>query len=341
MDFLVLHEFPSSDVEKSWRDFLARAEFPAHYDSPEYFLVPLWEGRSPFAVLALEGSCVRGVLTGIHDGNAVSCGVASRPQICVDPNADQPQVLQTLAKGLLNEASSAELVTVFSWKTLPLPAFADYGFRPRELQGSVVLNLTLGPDELFKQFPKDRRRNIRFAEKNGIEVSLATEQDLPNAFAVHNAWHHTERKVVKGDAVSYETFVRSSKLANRRMFVARVEGKIVAINIFRFCPKGLFESAANNSLDEYLHLKPNDLLQWRGIEWACSQGLRRHSLGGAHPFLRRFGGTVIPIVRYRLDRTALHRHDLRERVADMSRDALRRMPPSVGKRVRRLLGKDQ
>jgi hypothetical protein len=340
MDFLVLHEFPSLAVEKGWREFLTRAPFPAHYDSPEYFLVPLWRGKGPFAVLAREGERVTGVLTGLHAGTTVACGLASRPQISLDPAADAGTVLNALAQGLLKEAGSAELVSVFTWKDLPLPKFEEFGFRKRELQGTVVLDLTLGPDELFKQFPKDRRRNIRFAEKNGVEVRLVTEEDLPEAFKVHNAWHHTERKVVKGEASSYETFVQSSKLANRRMFVALVEGKIVAINIFRFFPGGLFESAANNSLDEYLHLKPNDLLQWRGIEWACSQGLRRHSLGGAHPFLRRFGGSVVPIVRYRLDRTSLHQHELRERVVDISRDALRRMPPSVGKRVRKLLGKD-
>jgi hypothetical protein len=88
-----------------------------------------------------------------------------------------------------------------------------------------------------------------------------------------------------------------------------------------------------------MHLKPNDLLQWRGIEWACRHGLRRHSLGGSHQFLLRFGGTVVPILHYRLDRTWLRRHDLRDTVKEVGSRIARKLPPSVGKGIRKLTGK--
>jgi hypothetical protein len=81
-------------------------------------------------------------------------------------------------------------------------------------------------------------------------------------------------------------------------------------------------------------------MQWRGIEWACSQGLRRHSLGGSHQFLLRFGGTVVPIIRYRLDRSWFRKHDVRDAVRDLGRQALRKMPPAMEKKVRALLGED-
>src|ERR1017187_8244717 len=60
----------------------------------------------------------------------------------------------------------------------------------------------------------------------------------------------------------------------------------------------------------------NDLLIWKTIQWACEQGFWKYSLGGAHPFLRKWEGTIVPIYRYRLDRTFLRRHDFRE---DLSR----------------------
>src|SRR5260221_13832164 len=103
--------------------------------------------------------------------------------------------------------------------------------------------------------------------------------------------------------------------------------------MFRFYDGGLLESAANYSLEEFLHLKPNDLLQWKGIERACTQGLRRHSLGGEHPFLTHFVGTVVPIIRYRMDRSLLLKHDLREAVTRIARANLGQMPPSVHDRV--------
>lgn len=340
MDFTILRDFPTPDVERAWRDCLTRVDCPSHYDAPEYFLVPLWIGKNPFAVLATDQGKVTGVLTGLHSKNQVTSGLASRPQICVDPTEDIHATLETLLRGLLAESGSAELVTVFTWKFLELPAFQTQGFRSRELEGNVVLDLTLGPEELFKQFAKDRRRNIRFAEKNGVEISLATtKEDIAAAYEVYMAWRRTDRKVVKGEQGSFESFEKSTTLANRKMFVARVDGKVVAMNIFRFFPGGLFESAANSSLDEFLHLKPNELMQWRGIEWACANGMRRHSLGGSHQFLRRFGGTVVPILRYRLDRSWLHRHDLRETVLGLGRETVQKMPSGVGNTVRRMLGK--
>ena len=339
--FRVVHDFPPPDVEQAWREFLTRVEVPAHYDSPEYFLDPLRQGNRPFAVLALEDDRVRGVLTGFHLGREVRSGLLSRPQICVD-GTETAATLETLAQGLLAEAKDAELVSVYTWASLELAPFAVHGFRRRELQGSVVLDLTRGADALFKDFSKDRRRNIRYAEKHGVEVrEAATAQDIVDAHAVYSAWRGTERKEVHGDW-SFESFEKTMRVrSNRRLFLATFEGKVIAINIFRFFPGGLYESAANSSLDEYMHLKPNDLLQWRGIQWACAQGLRRHSLGGTHEFLLRFGGTIVPILRYRLDRSLFRRYDLKEDLGATARSLLRSAPSGVGQTVRRLLGKEK
>ena len=343
MRYEILHEFPAPQVEAVWRDLLVRLEWPSHYDSPEFFLEPFWTGKRPFAVLALDGERAVAVLTGIHesDGEQVLCGLPSRPQIAVDPNADKGPALEQLLQGLFKEAGPAKLLTVYSWLSLDLAPFSARGFRRRQLQGNVVLDLTQGADALFQEFSKDRRRNIRFAEKHGISVRIAAgQEDFRLAYEVYLAWRETERKEVQGERRTFEHFESSQRLIrNRRLFLAELSGKAIAINMFRFCPSGLFESAANCSLDEFLHLKPNDLLQWRGIQWACSQGLRRHSLGGAHSFLTRFGGSVVPVIRYRLDRTLLRKHDLREIVEDSARKRLRLLGPAMQEKVRRALGK--
>jgi Acetyltransferase (GNAT) domain len=334
--FLILDEFPPPDLERAWRECLNRIEVPSHYVSPEYFLDPLRRGTRPFAVLALENDQVRGVLTGFHLGREVISGLPSRPQICGD-GTETTATLETLAQGLLSEADDAELVSVYTWASLELAPFSAHGFRRRQLPGSVVLDLTRGADTLFKEFTKDRRRNIRFAEKHGVEVREATTvRDIVDAHAVYLAWRGTERKKVHGDW-SFESFEKTVRVrSNRRLFLASFSGQVIAINIFRFSPGGWFESAANSSLDQFMYLKPNDLLQWRGIQWACTQGLRRHSLGGAHEFLLRFGGTVVPILRYRLDRTLFRRHDLKENFGATARLLLRSAPSRLGQTVRRL-----
>jgi hypothetical protein len=343
MNFTILRGYPSTDLERAWREYLTQIECPSHYDAPEYFLEPLWAGRNPFAVLALEDNKIAGVLTGLHPDKHVMCGLPSRPQISVDPAADTEATLEALVKGLLEESSSAELVSVYSWRQLQLAPFPALGFQYRELPGNVVLDLTLGPDALFNQFSKDRRRNIRFAEKNGVEVSEAlSAQDVADAYGVYSTWRQRRGKEAHGRTLSFELYEKAVSLkGNRRLFVARVSGKVVATNIFRFFPGGLFESSANTSLEEFIHLKPNDLLQWKGIEWACRNGLRRHSLGGSHQFLLRFGGTVVPILGYRLDRTWLRRHDLREKVENAGRRIVRKLPPAMEDGIRKLAGKQK
>src|SRR5258708_6167996 len=325
MRYEILHQFPDPSSEAAWRDLLSRLEMPSHYDAPEYFLEPHWAGKNPFSILALHNNHAVAVLTGIHQGGQVISGLPSRPQISVDPRADPAAALETLRQGLLKEAAGAKLLTVYSWPALELSPFSAQGFRRRELQGNVVLDLTQGANALFQQFSKDRRRNIRFAEKHGITIRLATNrQDFLHAYDVYLAWHDSERKALTGERRTFEHFEAAQLLGkNRRLFLAELGGKVIAINMFRFYDGGLLESAANYSLEEFLHLKPNDLLQWKGIEWACAQGLRRHSLGASHPFLIRFGGTVVPIIRYHMDRTLLRKHDLREAVVRIARKKLK------------------
>lgn len=343
MNFKILHGFPPPDLESVWRDGLTRVELPSHYVAPEYFLEPFWAGKRLFAVLALANDQVRGVLTGVHNGRHVISGLQARPQICADATHDAATTLETLLQGLLTEAASAELISVYTWPSLAIPTFSAHGFRSRELRGNVVLDLTRGAEALFREFPKDRRRNIRFAEKNGVVVHEAvTDQDIADAYEVYSRWFETKRKKINAVKLSFDTYQKTHRLtANHRLFLARLSGKVIAVNVFRFFPGGLFESAANMSLDEFIHLKPNDLLQWKGIEWACSHGFRSHNLGGAHPFLMRFGGTVVPTYHHRLDRTWLRRHDLRDGAREVGVRVVRKFPPFVEAAIRKVAWKDR
>lgn len=339
MSFEIVHQFPALSLERPWRECLSRASCPAHYDSPEFFLEPYFAGKRPFAVLAVENGAVTGVLTGFHLGDQVKSGIQSRPQICIGSGAEPQSTVSTLTRGLLQETGDAALVSIYCWSHADLPSLRRLGFRARELEGNVVLDLTKGSEALFNDLPKDRRRNIRFAEKNGVKVEeVRSSGDIRDAYDVYRTWREAESGKTKGEERTFEVFEKAALLrANRRVFIARVSGQAVAINIFRFFPGGLFESAANSSLEGFLHLKVNELLQWKGIEWACANGFKRHSLGGAHTFLRRFGGEVVPIIRYRLDRTLMRRHDLQEAGRDLGRKTLQKLSPTMQNKIRSLL----
>jgi len=339
LDFCMVHEFPAPSLELAWRDCLDRVNVPAHYNAPEYFRDPKQADERRFAVLATKGGQVTGVLTGAHEGDHAACGLITRPQLCVDKTACLAPTVDALAQGFLAEAGAAKLLTVYSW--FPLEGFTHYGFRERTLEGVVVLDLTQGPEALFKQLDKKRRNCIRSAMRQPVEIAEAsTDEDIAAFHAVYSRWFGTTRKKIGGRKLSFEYFQQRFRLReNVRAFLARSEGQVIAGITLRFFPGGLVEYSNNSSLDAFLHLKPNDLLLWNAIEWACREGFPRFSLGGAHRFLREFGGTVTPIYRYRLDRTSLRRHDLRENLTDWGRAALRRMPRPVEFAVRKIAGK--
>jgi hypothetical protein len=229
--FVILHDFPSPEVEGGWREFLRRVEYPAHYDSPEFFREPyLPGGKNRFAVLALNQGLMTGVLTGVHEGDRVVSGLESRPQICVDTTVDSSLACDTLARGLLAEAGSASLITVYTWSSLQLPGFESYRFRRRELEGDVVLDLTQGQEALFKQLHASRRKNIRHGIRSGVEVFQAkTLEDAEAFYQVHTRWHQTERKEITSRQIPWEAFSqRFSQNENFALMLARHSGTVIA-----------------------------------------------------------------------------------------------------------------
>ena len=338
--FVISHGSLSAELEALWRQHLERADYPAHYNAPEFFSEPYWDGLRPFAILALEQGRVAGVVTGLHVGNQIVCGEQSRPQICIDKNADRLAATNTLVEGLTREAGYCKLITLFSWGWTPLPGFEQQGYRRRELEGSVVLDLRLGAAALFKNFHENRKRNIRAAVRNGIEVcEETTAEDLAAYWEVYSAWRNTDRKAIRHNRSFAALEKIHSMRGNHRRFLARYKGRVIAATGVRFFPGGLIEYANNCSLDEFLHLRPNDLLIWETIQWACEKGFSRYALGGAHPFLKKSGGTVVPIYRYRLDRTFLQRHDLKDGTTSIARRMFYSMPTPIKNTIRMWLRK--
>lgn len=325
-------------MEQHWRAFLSRIDSPSHYDSPEYFGEPYWAGKRPFVILAFHRAEVVGVASGVHVDGGTAYGVSSRPQIRIDSAADPHIASSGLVQGLLQEAANDNLITVFAWNWVPLSGFEQRGFLRRELEGDVVLDLKLGIDAIYRQFHENRKRNIRTALKHGIEISEAkTREDLMAYWDVYSRWRQTKRKEIAHN-LSFATIEQVHDLRhNHRRFLARFNGKVIAATGLRFQPGGLVEYANNCSLDEFINLRPNDLLIWRTIEWACQQGFTKYSLGAAHPFLRKSGGSVVPICRYRLDRSFLHQHDLKDSVRAQARAILTRLTAGMANGLRKLM----
>jgi hypothetical protein len=323
--FRIAHSQPPDPIEARWRACLADSNFPTHYTAPEYFLEPGLRDKKPFAILSMVGEEVTAVLTGISDGERVQSGLSVRPQITFSRHADRLPAMRNLIAGVLEEAGSAKLVDLFVWSHMA--GLVDDRFYKKQYEGVVLLDLSPGPDVLFRKFSENKRTNIKKAMKYGVAVDSAKGRDDVSAYyAIYVDWSRRKGLPFVGEEKFCETFAVKG---NRRLLLARYGGQIVAGMVVRYFPGGVMEYAANSSLQSALRLRPNDLLHWRAIEWACAEGMTKYSLGGAHLFLRKFGGEVVPTTRYRRDLSMFRRYAIGDWIADTAEKTRPFIPEQV------------
>jgi hypothetical protein len=246
--------------------------------------------------------------------------------------------MKNLIAGLLQEAPSAKLVDLFVWSDMA--RLIDERFHQKRYEGAVMLDLERGLHTLFRKFSANKRTNIKKAIKFGVSVEQARSHDDISAYnAIYVDWARRKSLPTLKEEELQETFALT---ANRRLFLARHEGRVIAGVVVRFYPGGVMEYAANSSLSSALHLRPNDLLHWRVMEWACAEGLTKYSLGGAHLFLRKFGGEVVPTTRLRLDLSVFRRYSIGDWIVDRATEARPFIPEHVialGRSLRSRLAK--
>ena len=340
MKHILLTAAPDAELTRRWNEFLVAAPFATHYCTPNYFKDPYLRGK-PFAVLAEQGNGeIAAVLTGIWEGVKAVSGLYVRPQTVFAAGVDLTAASASLLDGI-DELCYGKpgLIEIFTWQRRP--GLIDLGMREREGRDAmcvVVLDLSLGADKLFAAFSPSRRNDIRKALRWGlVEIKeIETSNELDQMYAIHVDW--CGRKGHPPDTFE-EMQTAVGDRENRRTFIAKADGKVIAASFYRFCSGGIFEYAGNSSMPEYRKLRPNALLGWHAIQWACSEDFTHFSMGGSHMFLRRFGGEIIQTYRYRRDCTRLRFHDLREHTWEFGLGAYRRLPLNVRANVKKVLAK--
>jgi hypothetical protein len=340
MNHLILTSFPDESTAAAWNDCLDNSEFAGFYTTPEYFRVQYHQHKRPFAVLAVSDGAVHGIATGLLGDAEIVCGNSGGPQVCMRRGSQDhnEEVGKTLAAGLREHCSkSTKFISAFAWSETA--GFHSVGFRVKRFQtplGTIMLDLSKGTDQLFREFTEDRRYNIRRAIKAGVEV---TEMDIPRDFdeyyVLYKHWCETKRLAAHPYELQRAVFETKG---NRLLLVARHNGRMVGAETCRFRRPGIIEASANISRREETKLKQNDLLLWRAIEWAAQQqDIRYFSMGAAHTFLQRFGGHRHETYRYSLDLTAFRVRDLAETSHDVAMRVYQALPQRARQGVKKLL----
>src|SRR6516225_8597642 len=78
------------------------------------------------------------------------------------------------------ESKSAKLVDLFLWSDMT--GLVAARFHQRTYEGVVILDLSLGPNALFREFSQTRRIDIRRAMKYGVSVDFAKSREDISAY---------------------------------------------------------------------------------------------------------------------------------------------------------------
>jgi len=340
MNWETMTTYPNTELEKKWFDFMPNSSFPSHYTSPGFFTEPFWADKNPFAVLVFDENEVVGVLTGTHEGKKILCGLEVRPQVSIAKDADQTKIAEAFIKALLTMTKTGgDLINIHC--ASHIEGFENKGFTVKKATDTfevMTLDLSAGKDAVFKGFSQSRRSDLRKTmRENQVQISqVETLEELAELYEIYLAWCEKKGNAANDRETFKQTYLQKDY---RRIFIAKHDGKIIAGSYFRYYKKAFIEYAANNSLPEYQRLRPNDLLVWKSIEWACEQGIPRYSMGGSHLFLRRFGGEAVSSYRYQLDRTFLKQYAKRELATDFAVKTYQSLPVETRSKIKRMLGK--
>ena len=99
-----------------------------------------------------------------------------------------------------------------------------------------MLDLSRGPDALFRRFSENKRTNIRKAIKYGVSVEPASTRDeIATYYAIYVDWSRRKGLPIASEEELQEAFALTG---NRLLLLARHQGKIIGPGDPVFCARG-------------------------------------------------------------------------------------------------------
>lgn len=171
-----------------------------------------------------------------------------------------------------------------------------------------TLELTAGADRLFKNLRDSTRRNIRKAEKEGVEVRFDNTLEALRDFYRINCLTRREHSLPPQPWKFFEN-VHREIISKGTGFVALAchEGNTVAANVYlHHGSEAIYKYGASDRTRQ--HLRANNLLMWEAIKWFACNGYRKLCFGrtereneGLRQFKTGWGAEETVINYYRYD----------------------------------------
>lgn len=146
-----------------------------------------------------------------------------------------------------------------------------------------VLDLTPGSDALLKKMKENTRRNIRKAQKQGVEVARHTSHEALQAFYRLNCLTRKRHGLPPQPLSFFNKFYEHVIAANKGFIVlATHEGETIAAAVFvHFNGQAVYKYGASDL--RFQQLRANNLVMWEAISWYAGQGYSQFCFGRSEP----------------------------------------------------------
>jgi hypothetical protein len=246
---------------------------------------------------------------------------------------------QAIFAALLKEA--AAYGRQVGWKQLEIRGGACFLAKEPFCAEHLVHTLELNADEteVSAKFKPNIRRNIRKAEKESVKVTI--DRSLESVVAFYQLHCGTRRNHgLPPQPWSFFRKIHKHVIATGKGFVAMAEfrdrwvaGAVIAV----YRDQAIYKYGASER--NFQHLRPNNLVLWKAIQWCCQKGIRSFSFGRTEPKneglaqFKRAWGTLERKLRYFKYDLTIDRFVMSKKSGAASHALFRIMPLSVLKMV--------
>jgi hypothetical protein len=172
------------------------------------------------------------------------------------------------------------------------------------------LDLTSDTDQMFSRFEASKKRNIRKAIREGVEVNICRSAEAVREYYRLHCITRKRHGLPPQPRCFFEKIYEHIISKNQGFVALGSRGKtsIAGSVFFNFQKKSLYKFGASDH--RYQHLRANDLVMWESMKWYAQNGYVSLSLGRTaldNTGLRRFKvgwGTQEHIIDY-------YKYDLR------------------------------
>ena len=184
--------------------------------------------------------------------------------------------------------------------------FINSGFQFEE-RLNFLIKLNRPVEELWRSIPKSRRKNIKRAEKNGVEVhEMKSSSQMPVFYDLIKDTYKRVKIPVADISLFTAAFdiLVPNKMA--RFYLAIYRDKPIASRVVLNYNGLTYDWYAGTS-SEHMKLYANEAIVWRVLQDSTKEGFHTFDFGGAgkpgelagrYVFKKRFGGREVRYGRY-------------------------------------------